>query len=136
MMDQMRAQRMAAGLLVGLVLAGCGGGAAQGRDEAAATPSKTPKTRVQSCVESVDYWATEILKAFRDPGYDYQHMGLSDAQYQMVREIVAMAKPVKERDGLPAALALVDREAQRRCQERYATATAVPTGGSGGWPTG
>jgi hypothetical protein len=132
----MNLQRAAAALLAGLVLAGCGGGAAPSRNEPAATPSKTPKTRVQSCIESVDYWAKEILKAGRDQGFDYQEMGLSDAQYRMVREVVDQAKPVRQRDGLAAALALVDKEAPRLCKAHYATATATPTGGTGGWPNG
>ncbi|MGV9254689.1 hypothetical protein [Streptomyces sp. NPDC003697] len=63
------------------------------------------------------YWSGEAL----DSGTygDYQSMGLSDAQYDILREVVAAARSVRRRQGAAAARELVARRAREDCAARY-----------------
>ena len=72
----------------------------------------------------VGYWAR---KALDSDGYgDYQSMGLSNGQYDILRAAVAAARPVERRQGVEAARKLVDRQVRTGCAGRY----------RGGGPTG
>lgn len=88
---------------------------------------------MQACVRQVTYWVGETLRAAPDQGFDYQHMGLSGATYEVVRDLVDEAR---ERGGPDAATAgLVAGRAEEECRALKgsdATGTADP--GVGGWP--
>ncbi|GAA5065880.1 hypothetical protein [Streptomyces similanensis] len=69
------------------------------------------------CADVVAHWARETL----DDGVygDYQSMGLSNGQYEILRRIVAAARPVRQRQGDRAADELIVRRANAACAERY-----------------
>ena len=113
-----------------LLLAACGG--APPRPAALPTTSSRLRTPAEACALQVGYWASELLDAKSDKGYDYQEMGLTDADYQLVLAITGQARKVRRTAGRAEALAFVKREAQRRCASR--TATTCTTAAGGGWP--
>jgi hypothetical protein len=113
-----------------LLLAACGG--APQRPDAEPTTSSRLRTPAETCALQVGYWATELLGAKSDEGYDYQEMGLTDADYRLVLAIVAQARRVRRTHSREETLAFVEREAQRRCAAR--TATTCTTAAGGGWP--
>ncbi|MFI9471776.1 hypothetical protein ACIHBQ_30475 [Streptomyces sp. NPDC052492] len=111
---------LAAGLTV--AVAGCG---AAGPGEAHGTPSATPgpaspSPRVTSdvdlCVSIVGHWSREVLDG---RGYgDYQSMGMSGGQYEILREVVDAARAAR-RQGTDDADALIDRQARQGCEAWY-----------------
>jgi hypothetical protein len=113
-----------------LLLAACGG--APQRPAAEPTTSSRLRTPAETCALQVGYWASELLNARSDKGYDYQEMGLTDADYRLVLAIVARARQVRRTHSRQETLAFVEREAQRRCAAR--TATSCTTAAAGGWP--
>ncbi len=128
---------MLAAVLALALLAGCattseGGGSGAASSPPAASPTAGPDP-VQVCVRQVAYWVGETLRAALDQGFDYQHMGLSGATYEVVRSLVAESR---ERGGLDAATpVLVATRAEEECRALHGPA---PSGsadrGAGGWP--
>jgi hypothetical protein len=53
------------------------------------------------------------------PYGDYQSMGLSNRQYDILREVVDAARARERDQGDPAAAELIDRQVRRACAERY-----------------
>ncbi|MDG5802768.1 hypothetical protein P9869_08865 [Streptomyces ossamyceticus] len=117
-------------LLIGVLVTGCG---ASGADSGSAGPSAggsvppspaaTPPERL--CARIVSHWSREALDG---DGYgDYQSMGMSNGQYDILREIVDAARAEQERAGRKAAERLVDEEARTRCAKLYENGN--PTGG-------
>ena len=112
-----------------------GGCAAPSSDDAAtarATPSPSASPDpVQACTRQVTYWVGETLRAAPDQGFDYQHMGLSGATYEVVRRLTdeARAAPGTQADRE----ALVPRRALEECRVLNAAEPETPDNGTG-WP--
>ncbi|NBM16815.1 hypothetical protein [Streptomyces sp. GC420] len=88
------------------------------------SPSATPPAEL--CARIVAHWSRAVL----DTGTygDYQSMGLSNGQYEILRGIVDAARAERDREGRAAAEGLIDRRAHERCEERYRG--GGPTGGA------
>src|SRR5690606_34033228 len=96
---------LAAVLLAGLPVAGCGSPGADKDTGAPSVSAAAPSPRATSaedvCVRLVTHWSREVLGG---TAYgDYQSMGLSNGQYEILRAAVAAARPVRERQGTEAA---------------------------------
>ncbi|GGT12774.1 hypothetical protein [Streptomyces chromofuscus] len=129
-------------LLTGALVTGCAGPAsgrtsdttaghtsdaasAQTSRVAPASPSPRATTPAEVCARIVAYWSREVLD---DGSYgDYQSMGLSNGQYDILRNVVDAARTERERQGRAAAEQLIDRQARVRCAGRYRD--GGPTGG-------
>ncbi|MEU3944897.1 hypothetical protein [Streptomyces sp. NPDC029526] len=65
----------------------------------------------------VAHWSRKVLDG---TAYgDYQSMGLSNGQYDILRAAVAAAGPVKRRQGRSAAHRLIDRRVREACADRH-----------------
>lgn len=110
--------------IISLVLAGCGTGpatpAAQARPS---TTSPPPPDLVTACTNQIVYWAGEQLRAAPDKGFDYQHMGLTGDENDVLRQVVTRA----EVEGA----GVVERLAREGCAE-LATQPSVAPWGTGG----
>ncbi|WP_405494109.1 hypothetical protein [Streptomyces sp. NBC_00096] len=138
----------AAALLAG-ALPGCSPGSPSATS---GSPSATPGARVttppasvtpvtpvapvapvapeQVCTELITLWAGRILDAGEGDDavrLDYQSMGLSGGQNDILRAVVADARAEQRAKGPAAAHELTDREARRRCADHYRS--GAPTGG-------
>ncbi|UUU34649.1 hypothetical protein JIX56_35020 [Streptomyces sp. CA-210063] len=105
-------------LLTGVLVTGCAesgttGGPAGGRNSS--SPSATPPEEL--CAKVVAYWSRETLDG--DTYGDYQSMGLSNGQYEILREVVDAARAENKRRGADAAERLIDRRARAGCAEWY-----------------
>ncbi|WP_151478370.1 hypothetical protein [Streptomyces albicerus] len=113
-------------LVTGALVTGCGesgspGGSA-GTREAAATVSGSPSSPAATppedlCARIVAHWSREVLDS--STYGDYQSMGLSNGQYEILMAVVDAARAEKKRAGEQAAQRLIDRRARERCEERY-----------------
>ncbi|MFE7777343.1 hypothetical protein ACFU5O_26310 [Streptomyces sp. NPDC057445] len=98
------------------------------------TPRPAPSPRTTSpqdlCTRIVSRWGHQLL-AGGDSGYgDYQSMGLSDAQYEILRDTLDAARAERKRhNGTAGAAKLINRQARERCAEHYRD--GVP--GDGPW---
>jgi len=111
-------------LLTGGLLTGCGESGSKGGTGAPHTappgsgspsPSATPSEEV--CARIVAYWSRKVLDS--DTYGDYQSMGLSNGQYEILRDIVDAARAEKKRNGAQAANRLIDRRARTGCEDWY-----------------
>ncbi|MFF1282072.1 hypothetical protein ACFVY4_15105 [Streptomyces sp. NPDC058299] len=90
-------------------------GPASASAPAPASPSAASDTDL--CTRIVAYWSR---RALGDDTYgDYQSMGLSHGQYQILRDVVDAARVTLQRQGPAAADELIDRRTRRACIERY-----------------
>ncbi|MYR43784.1 hypothetical protein GTW67_17580 [Streptomyces sp. SID5910] len=114
-------------LLTAALVSGCGSsGTDAPRSPAGATTARTtPASGTELCVRVVTHWSREVLEG--GTYGDYQSMGLSNRQYDILREVVDAARPVRREQGARAAEELTDRLTRARCAERYAG--GGPTGG-------
>jgi len=132
------AARKAAGVRLRAVALACGGMlllAACGTPDhpaAEATTSSRLRTAAETCALQVGYWANELLKPNHDKGYDYQEMGLTTADFQLVLDITKAAKRLGPDATHEQQLAFVNHEAQRRCANRRTTTCTTAT--HAGWP--
>ncbi|MEU2419947.1 hypothetical protein ABZ619_02595 [Streptomyces sp. NPDC007851] len=87
------------------------------------SPSAVPDADL--CARIVAHWSREVL----DSGTygDYQSMGLSNGQYEILRDVVDAARALRRRQGAAAADRLIDRRARSACAERYRK--GAPSGG-------
>lgn len=119
---------LASALLTGVLVTACTasgatGGPANARDGGPAnarsshSPSPTPPEEL--CAKLVAHWSRETLDG--DTYGDYQAMGLSNGQYDILREVVDAARAERKRAGRAAAERLIDRRARKGCQEWYRT---------------
>ncbi|TDT36462.1 hypothetical protein EV562_108290 [Streptomyces sp. BK208] len=69
-------------------------------------------------MSAVAYWAREML-AGREPYGDYQSMGLSNRQYDILREVVDAARATRRDQGAQEAEELIGRRTRRACAEDY-----------------
>ncbi len=107
---------LAAALLAVLPAAGCG---VPGNADASGTPSPSASTSSpeELCTRIVAHWSREVLDS---TAYgDYQSMGLSNGQYEILRTVVDAARTAKKRQGADAADELIGREAAEGCADRY-----------------
>ncbi|WP_190078713.1 hypothetical protein [Streptomyces daghestanicus] len=108
-----------AALLAGVLAAGCG---PTGPPPAPASPSAPSPSASLSpgdlCTRVVAPWVRELL-AGGDTYGDYQSMGLSNRQYDVLREVVDAARAVRDERGDDAAVRSADRLARERCAARY-----------------
>ncbi|MEU2433420.1 hypothetical protein ABZ611_28685 [Streptomyces sp. NPDC007861] len=84
------------------------------------TPSETLCTRV------VAYWGHRLLAAAGSGYGDYQSMGLSNAQYDILRAALDTARAEQDRNGPDSAHELMDRQIRQHCTDRHRSGT--PTG--------
>ncbi|WP_309141310.1 hypothetical protein [Streptomyces composti] len=85
----------------------------------ASSPSPSPSATSPEavCVKLVTHWAHEVLAG---TAYgDYQSMGLSNGQYEILRDAVATARPVRDSQGPEAARRVIIRQVREGCAERY-----------------
>ncbi|MGW0568510.1 hypothetical protein [Streptomyces tauricus] len=116
-------------LLTGVLTAGatgCGGsgtqsgttGAPEVTRTAPGTRSSPPATPPEDlCARLVAHWSRKVLSG--DTYGDYQSMGLSNRQYEILLDVVDATRAEKRREGAQAAGELIDRTARERCEERY-----------------
>ncbi|WP_329386901.1 hypothetical protein OG625_29110 [Streptomyces sp. NBC_01351] len=94
------------------------------------TPAPHTTSPQDLCTSLITHWAGVVLDAGegRDAvGLDYQAMGLSGGQNDILRAVLDEARAEQRDKGPAAARELTAREAVRRCAERYRSGT--PTGG-------
>ncbi|MFJ7266009.1 hypothetical protein ACIQV3_04960 [Streptomyces sp. NPDC099050] len=105
---------------------GCAGG-----DPATPPPATSaPPAPQDICTRLITHWAGVILDAGegRDAvALDYQSMGLSGGQNDILRAVLADARAERNTGGPAAARELTAREAERRCADRYRS--GAPTDG-------
>ncbi|MBD0842588.1 hypothetical protein [Streptomyces sp. TRM68416] len=115
-----RVLRAGAVLLPALLAAGAVTGcAAAGPPAASASPSPRTTPPEELCTRLVAHWSREVLDG--DTYGDYQSMGLSNGQYEILREVVDAARAERKRRGERAAEALIDRRARAGCVDWYRT---------------
>lgn len=103
-----------------LTLGGCGGsGSAATPQKATATaaPTATPAPPEDLCTRLVAHWSREVLD--QNTYGDYQSMGLSNGQYDILIKVVDAARAEKKRQGATAADRLIDRQARSGCVRWY-----------------
>lgn len=105
-------------------LAGCGGGS---RGEGRSSPSPRTTSPEKLCEQLISHWARVVLDGGKQADLDYQAMGLSGGQNQILLDVTAAARAEQRRQGQAAARKLIDSQAATRCIERYRGGT--PTGG-------
>ncbi|CAM5370389.1 Lipoprotein OS=Streptomyces aurantiogriseus OX=66870 GN=GCM10010251_42220 PE=4 SV=1 [Streptomyces aurantiogriseus] len=104
--------------LMGTLATGCGGpGHAEAKGTASGTPSASATPPEDLCTRIVAHWSREVLNS--DTYGDYQSMGLSNGQYEILRSVVDAARTEQKRRGAEAADELIDREARAGCVEWY-----------------
>ncbi|CAM5346824.1 hypothetical protein SALBM217S_01629 [Streptomyces griseoloalbus] len=106
-----------------LTLAGCTTHNSRPAHDASSASPDSPSPQVTSdidlCVSIVVHWSREVLDG---RGYgDYQSMGMSGGQYDILREVVdagraALRKGTTTPDTVGA---LMERQARERCAARY-----------------
>lgn len=103
-------------ILAGALTAGCGHAAGTGRSTSPPpSPRATPPEEL--CARVVAHWSRKVLD---DDTYgDYQSMGLSNGQYEILREVVDAARAERKRQGDRAADELIDRRARQGCADWY-----------------
>ncbi|MGW3622383.1 hypothetical protein [Streptomyces sp. NPDC000880] len=103
------------------VLTGCG----SGPDSASPAPRITPPKEL--CERLISHWARVVLDGGEQADLDYQAMGLSGGQNEILLDVVAAARAEQKRQGSGAARKLIDAQAAVRCTERHRSGS--PTGG-------
>ncbi|MBD9725616.1 hypothetical protein [Streptomyces caniscabiei] len=109
-------------LLIGVLVTGCAGatdpdGAASPSTTARGGGSPSPTPPEELCARLVSHWSLEVLDG--DTYGDYQSMGLSNGQYDILRDVVDEARAEKRRAGATAARRLIERRARTGCEEWY-----------------
>ncbi|MFI6337561.1 hypothetical protein [Streptomyces sp. NPDC050535] len=115
-------------LLTGGPLTGCGESGAEGAGSSARPGSAAPSASTPPedlCARLVSHWSREALG--QDTYGDYQSMGLSNGQYEILMKVVDAARAERKRQGPEAAEQLIDRGSRDLCAERYRDGT--PSGG-------
>ncbi|MEU3728754.1 hypothetical protein AB0E81_04965 [Streptomyces sp. NPDC033538] len=84
---------------------------------APAVVRRTPSP-ARLCTSAVGYWAREMPHG-GEPYGDYQSMGLSNRQYDILREVMDAARATKRHQGVRAAEELTDRQVRAACTEQY-----------------
>ncbi|MEU2772642.1 hypothetical protein ABZ646_06840 [Streptomyces sp. NPDC007162] len=106
------------------LLTACGAPTAPtGRHTPTGSPSAVSDAAL--CARIVAHWSREVL----DSGTygDYQSMGLSNGQYEILRDVVEAARAVARQQGAAASDRLIDRRSRSACADRYRH--GAPSGG-------
>ncbi len=82
---------------------------------ASAQPTLSPQ---ELCTTAVRHWARELLDGVTPYG-DYQSMGLSNRQYDILREVANAARAAERDQGARAARTLIDQQAHAKCADAY-----------------
>lgn len=85
--------------------------------DAAPAPASAPAAPEELCTRIVAHWSRVMLDS--DTYGDYQSMGLSNGQYDILRTVLDAARAEKKRQGAAAADHLIDRQARRGCVDWY-----------------
>ncbi|MFF5443728.1 hypothetical protein [Streptomyces sp. NPDC012888] len=93
----------------------------------AGTSAPRPTAPREVCTALITHWATVLLDGGPQGQLDYQAMGLSGGQYDILREVVATARATERTHGPAAARERAARDAGLRCAERHRSGD--PTGG-------
>lgn len=114
-----------------VTLLGCAAAGPSGAGAGAGT-LPAPVAPEQVCTQLITHWAGRILDAGEDDAVhlDYQSMGLSGGQNEILLAVLADARAEQRAKGPAAARELTAREAQQRCAERYRS--GIPTDGPWG----
>ncbi|BBC37318.1 hypothetical protein SGFS_086120 [Streptomyces graminofaciens] len=106
-------------LLTGVPATGCGksGSPDSGSRAGSASPSPSATPPEEICTRLVAYWSRRTLTG--DTYGDYQSTGLSDGQYEILREVVDAAREERKRAGRKAAERVIDTRAGALCEKRY-----------------
>ncbi|MET7457781.1 hypothetical protein ABZT03_39215 [Streptomyces sp. NPDC005574] len=117
---------LALALMAGALATGCAGPAGTDTTTARRT-APAPGTRAPSapaatspedlCARIVAHWSREVLD--QHTYGDYQSMGLSNGQYEILRDVVDAARAEKRRQGARAADELIDRRTRAGCARWY-----------------
>lgn len=105
-------------LALSALLGACG---PDGGGAPAVTAAPAPRTTSPGalCARLVTHWAQVVLGGDRQAGLDYQAMGLSGGQNDILRAVVAAARAEERAQGPQPARRLISRQAAARCAERY-----------------
>ncbi|WP_431992319.1 hypothetical protein [Streptomyces albogriseolus] len=102
-----------------LTVAGCaadGSRAARAPSSSADSPSPQVTSDVDLCASIVAHWSREVLDG---RGYgDYQSMGMSGGQYDILREVVDAARAARRQGGQEIGT-LMERQAREGCVVWY-----------------
>ncbi|MFE1910963.1 hypothetical protein [Streptomyces anandii] len=105
-------------LVLVLLVAGCGaGGGPPTAPEPSASPSPHSPSAEELCATVVTYWSRKVLDSHTYG--DYQSMGLSNGQYEILRQVVDEARAVKKRQGAAAADESIGRGVRLGCADWY-----------------
>lgn len=113
-----------AGLLAGLTACGAPGPPATS-SPVTTNPAQRPDP-VAACADQLTYWAGEELRGGPDAGFDYQEMGLTGAQFDVLDTLVDEARAL----GPDRPADWVSGRARALCTE----IAAQPARTSTGWP--
>jgi hypothetical protein len=120
------------------LLAACSGPssahAGSGQSVSAFASASQSVSLIEECASAIAYWVGQALTPGADQGYDYQEMGLTATEYKILLAIVASARPVAQKSGLPAAQAYALGSARPQCAAYLASWPDTPGVSSGGWP--
>ncbi|WP_052432710.1 hypothetical protein [Streptacidiphilus carbonis] len=95
------------------------------------SPSATRVDPVEQCADSVAYWVRYLVTPGNDQGFDYQEMGLSGGENDIVNALLPTARATVQRQGPSAAQADALAQARPRCRAYLAAASGSP---APGWP--
>ncbi|MCQ9135995.1 hypothetical protein, partial [Streptomyces hilarionis] len=76
-----------------------------------------PRSPEELCARIVAHWSRVMLDSHTYG--DYQSMGLSNRQYDVLRSVLDAARTEKKEQGAAAAQKLIDRQARADCADRY-----------------
>lgn len=99
----------------------------------APSPTATRVDPVEECASSVAYWVRYLVTPGSDMGLDYQEMGLSGGENDIVQVLLPAAGSTAKRQGPPAAQAYALQQARPRCRSYLARLGASPSSAPG-WP--
>ncbi|MFC1408747.1 hypothetical protein ACEZCY_05560 [Streptacidiphilus sp. N1-12] len=88
---------------------------------------------MEECADSVAYWVRYLLTPGSDTGLDYQEMGLSSGENDIVRALLPATAATAKRQGLSLAQADALTQARPRCRA-YLLALGPSPSAAGGWP--
>jgi len=111
---------LALALVTGGLCTGCGGSGSQTAERTVTvTPSASTTSPEDLCTRVVAYWSRKVLDSHTYG--DYQTMGLSNGQYDILRKVVDAARVTKRTQGAQAADELIGRRAREGCRDWYRT---------------
>ncbi|MEU4147585.1 hypothetical protein [Streptomyces parvulus] len=102
-----------------VTVAACGNSVDQVAGSGTGTTPPKPPAPGEACVSGVGHWARALLDG-AEPYGDYQSMGLSNRQYDILREVVAAAREAARDQGTRRARELMAQQVREACEKEYA----------------